>query len=97
MSRIELDLPASIHQAVQDAAKRDGISARQLIVNAITEKLAGLRPTAYLAERASRGSKNHFARVLAKVPARKPLKGDVITPRLRRALRARITRDVDSA
>jgi hypothetical protein len=44
----------------------------QFIATAVAEKLAALTTVAYLEERASRGDRASFERVLAKVPASEP-------------------------
>jgi len=51
-------------------AKREDISIYQLIATALAEKMASLMTGEYLAERAKRGWRRKFERVLGKVRAR---------------------------
>jgi hypothetical protein len=81
MTRINLQLPASIHTRAKLLAKRDGVSLDQLITLALAEKMSALETEEYLQTRAARGSRAKFERALAKVPARKPLKGDELPAR----------------
>lgn len=78
MSTLSLRLPDSLHRKVKELAKQDDISINQFIATAVAEKMAALLTLDYLAERAQRGSRTAFDRVLAKVPARPPLPGDEI-------------------
>ena len=80
MSKIELDLPPSIHKALRALAKKDGVSAKQMIVSAVSEKVAALHTLDYLEQRAARGSREKFLQILDCVPARPPLKGDALPP-----------------
>jgi hypothetical protein len=76
MTRISLQLPPSIHERAKRFAKKDGVSLDQLVALALAEKLSAFDAQEYLENRAARGSREKFARALAKIPARKPLKGD---------------------
>ena len=68
MSTMSLRLPASLHKQLRELAKREGISINQLVSSAVGEKVASLLTEDYLAQRAKRGSRARFQRVLAKVP-----------------------------
>ena len=70
MSSISLRLPESLHKQVRELAKRENISIDQLIATALAEKMAALMTGEYLAERATRGRRRKFDRVLGKVRAR---------------------------
>ena len=76
MMHVTFRLPDSIHARAKLLAKRDGISLDQLLASAVAEKVSVLEGLDYLKARAARGSREAFGRILAKVPARKPLKGD---------------------
>ena len=76
MTRISLELPSSIHERAKQFAKRDGVSFDQLVALALAEKMSALDAEEYLQRRAARGSREKFERTLAKIPARKPVKGD---------------------
>jgi hypothetical protein len=76
MSSISLRLPDSLHKQARELAERDNISINQLIATALAEKMAALLAAEYLAERARRGSRKKFERVLGKVRDRSPDAGD---------------------
>ncbi|HUO09106.1 MAG TPA: toxin-antitoxin system HicB family antitoxin [Phycisphaerae bacterium] len=76
MTRINIELPASVHERAKQLAERDGVSVDQFIATALAEKMSVLEAEAYFRERASRGTREAFDRALAKVPARPPLPGD---------------------
>ncbi len=68
MSTLSLRLPESLHNQLKDVAEREGVSINQLITTAVAEKLSALMTVNYLEERAARGNRAAFDRVLAKVP-----------------------------
>jgi hypothetical protein len=78
MSSISLRLPESLHKQARELAKKEDISINQLIATALAEKMAALMTGEYLAERARRGSRRKFDRVLRKVRVRNadPIAGD---------------------
>ena len=78
MSSISLRLPTSLHKQARELAKKEDISINQLIATALAEKMASLMTSEYLEERARRGSRKKFDRVMKKVRARnaKPVPGD---------------------
>jgi post-segregation antitoxin (ccd killing protein) len=78
MSTISLRLPESLHKQARELAKQEDISINQLISTALAEKMSALMTSEYLAERASRGSRKKFDRVLGKVRShrRQPIAGD---------------------
>lgn len=87
MSTLSLRLPESLHRAAGELAREEGISINQLISTAVAEKISALRTAELLGERASRGSRRAFERVLASVPAAPPFPGDELpaaSPRRRR-------------
>ena len=67
MSSISLRLPESLHRQARELAEREDISINQLIATALAEKMSALMTGEYLAERAARGSRKKFDRVLKKV------------------------------
>jgi HicB family len=69
MSTLSLRLPESLHKKLKDVAEREGVSINQLITTAVAEKISALMTAEYLNERAARGSRPAFDRVLAKVPS----------------------------
>jgi hypothetical protein len=80
MSNLSLRLPDSLHEKVRELAARDDISINQFIATAVAEKAAALLTVAYLAERAKRGDRSAFDRILARVPRVPPVPGDEIEP-----------------
>jgi hypothetical protein len=53
---------------LKDVSEREGVSINQLITTAVAEKLSALMTVDYLEERAARGDRAAFDRVLGKVP-----------------------------
>jgi predicted transcriptional regulator len=78
MSAISVRLPESLHKKVREVAHRDNVSINQMITLAVAEKLSALETEDYLGERARRGSKPKFNKVLQKVGSREPDQGDRI-------------------
>ena len=76
MSAMSIRLPASLHKKARELAEREGVSINQLVATALAEKVAALMTLDYLTERASRGSREEFERVLAKVRDRHVAPGD---------------------
>ena len=76
MSTISLRLPDYLHDQVRELAKRENVSINQLVTLALAEKISALLTEDYLAERASRGSRDKFEQVMAKVADVEPLSHD---------------------
>ena len=76
MSTISLRLSDSLHKQIKELAKREEISINQLIATAVAEKMAALMTESYLSERAKRGNRSKFNRVLKKVRSRPALPED---------------------
>jgi hypothetical protein len=76
MSTISLRLPESLHRQARELAEKEGISINQLIATSLAEKMSALMTGEYLQERARRGSRKAFQRVLRKVKDREPIAGD---------------------
>ena len=76
MSTLSLRLPNSLHEEVKKLARREGISINQLVSTAVAEKLAALMTEEHLEQRARRGSKKKFQRVLHKVRSAPPADED---------------------
>ena len=72
MSTLSLRIPESLHNRVRVLATEDNISINQFITSAIAEKLSALDTENYLEQRAKKGSKKKFLKVLAKVPDVEP-------------------------
>jgi hypothetical protein len=76
MSTLSLRLPDSLHEKIREFAARDDVSINQFIATAVAEKMSALLTLDYLAERAGRGNRAAFERVLRRVRSRAPLPGD---------------------
>ena len=76
MSALMAELPADLRAVVAEAASRRGVSEAAWLAEAAREKLAAAQELAYLAERAGRGSRTEYDRVLSRVPAAPPEPGD---------------------
>jgi hypothetical protein len=78
MSTMSVRLPESLHEKAREMAEREGVSINQLVTTALAEKLSALLTEEYLAQRATRGSREKYDRVLAKVSDQGPIPGDEI-------------------
>ena len=76
MSTISVRLPESLHDAVRNMAKRDGVSISQFVTTALAEKISALMTEDYLAERAKRASRKGSEDVMARVPDVEPEEHD---------------------
>lgn len=76
MSTLSLRLPDSLHAKVRELAAQDDVSINQFIATAVAEKMSALLTVDYLKERATRGDRAVFERVVRTVPDRAPLPGD---------------------
>ncbi len=72
MKTMSLRLPASLHRWVRELSSKEGISMNQYIATAVAEKMSAQMTLSYLEERAERGDRDAFERVLAKVTAIEP-------------------------
>jgi hypothetical protein len=72
MSAVHVTLPESLRKRAAALAADDGVSLDQFIATALAEKVAVLDADSYIQERAARGSREKFERVLAKVPDAEP-------------------------
>jgi hypothetical protein len=76
MSTISIRLPASLHEGIREAARREGISINQFIASAAGEKLAAWATEEYLAARARRGDRGKFEAASSRVSVREPDRDD---------------------
>jgi len=72
MSTISLRLPDSLHKRVRELAKHKNVSINQFISTALAEKISAVRAAEYVEERARRGSRQKFDKVLDKIPDVEP-------------------------
>ncbi|MCP5005210.1 MAG: toxin-antitoxin system HicB family antitoxin [Planctomycetes bacterium] len=78
MSAITVRLPDSLHRKIREIAKKDVVSINQFISSAAGEKLSAILAVDYLKDRAKRGKKADFDKVLSKVPDREPFEWNKI-------------------
>lgn len=76
MTRVNVDLPVSVHEHAKRLAKQDGVSVNQLIASALAEKMSVLNAEAHIKSRAKRANRKAYDDILGSAPARMPLKGD---------------------
>jgi predicted transcriptional regulator len=72
MSAISVRLPDSLHEAAKILAKEEHISVNHFITLAISEKLSALGAERFLEERAKRGNREKFLKVLKNSPSIEP-------------------------
>lgn len=72
MSAISVRLPDSLHKAAKILAKEEHISVNHFITLEISEKLSALGAEKFLEERARRGNREKFLKVLKNSPNIKP-------------------------
>ena len=80
MSTLNVNIPESLRRRAQSLAQDDGVPLEQFIATALAEKVAVLDAGSYIRERAARGSREKFERVLAKVPDIEPEEYDRLSP-----------------
>jgi len=66
----------AVHEHAKRLARREGVSVQRLISMALAEKMSVLDADTFFKTRAARASREKFDRAMARIPARKPLKGD---------------------
>ena len=71
-ARVSLNLPASLKAAVEDLARRDGVSLNQFISVALAEKLGAQNAVAFFQERKSDGSRGRALSFLRQTPDKEP-------------------------
>ncbi len=72
MSVLSLRLPDSLHRAARELAEEEHVSINHLVTLALAEKISALKTESFFAERAKRGSRAGFERVMAVVPDVEP-------------------------
>ncbi len=80
MSTLNVNIPESLRRRAQSLAQNDGVPLDQFIATALAEKVAVLDADSYIGERAARGSREKFDRVLSKVPDVEPEEHDRLSP-----------------
>jgi len=72
MTGLNVQLPNSLYDSLQELATQDGISVDQFIALAVAEKISALKTVGYLEELAKKGDRDSYDAVLAKVPSVEP-------------------------
>ncbi|MEJ7713423.1 MAG: hypothetical protein WKF84_27165 [Pyrinomonadaceae bacterium] len=72
MTMMSVEVPDALYQRLADVAAKEGVTVEGLISSALAEKIAALQAEDYLRQRAARGSREKFERVLARVPDVEP-------------------------
>jgi predicted transcriptional regulator len=72
MSTLSVRLPESLHKKLKELAKQEGVSMNQFINLAVSEKMSALLTVDYLKERAEKGSRKEFEKIMANVPDVEP-------------------------
>lgn len=80
MSTLNVNIPESLHRRAQSLAQDDGVPLDQFIATALAEKVAVLDADSSIRERAARGSRDKFDRVLSKVPDVEAEEHDRLSP-----------------
>jgi hypothetical protein len=93
MSTLQVTLPTSLLNSLQEIAKRENVTVDQLAASALSEKVAALMGTEYLEERAKRASRAAYREVLSRVPDVPPIPPDTEVPEEIRRKRAANQRD----
>ena len=68
MSILSVRLPESLHKAAKELAKKEHVSINQLFTLALAEKLSALETDTYLSERAKRGKRLKYLKILTSAP-----------------------------
>ena len=76
VSNYALRVQSSLFAELKKVAEQEGTTINQLINVAIAEKLATLRTESYFQERAARGDRKAFRRILDKAGTDAPRAGD---------------------
>jgi hypothetical protein len=80
MNGFTVELPAELQAEVARRASQKPGGESAWVADAVREKLAACAQLEYLENRAARGSREAYERVLAKVPAAPPVPGDERSP-----------------
>lgn len=72
MSTLSVRLPDSLHKKLKKIAEQEGVSMNQFITLAVSEKMSALLTVDYLKERAERGSRESFDKMMSEVPDVEP-------------------------
>ena len=76
MNSFVVELPSELRAEVARRVGNEAGGESAWVAEAVREKLAACAQLEYLEERAARGSRDAYEKVLAKVPAVSPVPGD---------------------
>ncbi len=68
MSTLSLRLPDSLHNMAREVARGEHVSINHLISTAVAEKISALTTETYLLQRAGKGSRKDFEKIMSRVP-----------------------------
>lgn len=72
MSTLSVRFPDSLHKKLKELAEKEGVSMNQFINLAVSEKMSALLTVDYLKERAERGTREEFEKIMDNVPDVEP-------------------------
>ena len=81
MSALSLRIPDSLHKRIKEIVKKDHVSINQFINSALAEKISVFFSEEYLTERAKRGNRKNYLRILDKVRKIPPQENDKLINR----------------
>jgi hypothetical protein len=76
MSNYPLRLPETLMAEAREMAEAEGVSINQFLATLIAERIGELKALNHVRARAARGNSARARAILARVPNRKPAKGD---------------------
>ena len=76
MSTLNVELPESLKQSIEELAAREGYSVSQFLASAAGEKLAAMMTMDYLRREAASGRREDFEHYLKAVPDVAPAEND---------------------
>ena len=76
MAKLQLRLPASLHNRVRKIANKENISINQLLVNSISNEIIRYETMQFFADRARDFDEQYFLDALKEIPVVEPRKQD---------------------
>jgi hypothetical protein len=80
MTTLQVPVSESLLAKLQDLAARKNVAVDQFAAVALEERVLAESQMKYLEERAARGSREKFLRVMSKVPSIPPIPPDELPP-----------------
>lgn len=76
MGTLKIEMPDSLAQRIEEAARQEGVTLDQFLASAAAEKLSAWLTLAHLRERAARARRDDFVEFLGQSPTVSPIPGD---------------------